>query len=178
MRIWQRNHAGGNINGRVIEVTDAVYHAEAVDLEETTATLEDRVRHSLVLAEARADEMARELFHHDCREQHCDGWHLAAEGAAHGERYPLQRPDAAGGGQPENLVIVQRGRTAWADFLLRRLGSVSEHLEVCWDRRYGDRRRQAQPIELERRNGDRRKVAPPAWNNLNFILVPTLEPRP
>lgn len=178
MQIWQRNHAGGNISTRVIRVTDTVFHAEATDLREVLATLNDRLRHSLELAEARADEMAREQFQHQCHPRQCDDWHLVSEAAVHGERYPLTRPGLPPTPEPpDNVLVVRRGRTAWADFLLRRLGTVSEHVQFLWDRRYGERRRQRASVEADRRGSDRRGPMPPVWNNLNFILVYSLDPR-
>lgn len=177
MHVWQRNHAGGNISTRVVRVTDTMFHAEATDLHESLATLNDRLRHSLELAQARADEMARQHFRHECRAHVCDDWHLVTDAAVHGEPYPLSRPGVAAPEPPDNVLIVRRGRTAWADFLLRRLGTVSEHMQFLWDRRYGERRRQRAPVEADRRSSDRRGPMPPAWNNLNFILVYSLDPR-
>jgi hypothetical protein len=177
MLIWQRNHAGGNISTRVVRVTDTAYHAEATDTRERLATLDDRLRHSLELAEDRADEMARQHFLHQCQPHLCDEWHMVPEGRVHGEAYPLKRSGPERGFPPDNILIVRRGRTAWADYLGRRLGSVSERVDFLWDRRYGDRRKQADTVPSDRRGSDRRGPAPPAWNNLNFILVYALDPR-
>jgi len=169
MLIWQRNHAGGNVSTRVIQVTDALFHAEATDERERTATLEDRLRTTLDLAQARADEMARRHFRHDCEANLCDRWHLVPGGVRHGEPYPLPVETA----EPEtaNLLVVERGRTAWADFLRRRLGSIGERVHFAWDRRVGERRRGTDPVEDDRRAGDRRTLPPLAWRTLHFVLV-------
>jgi hypothetical protein len=177
MLIWQRNHAGGNINTRVVRVTDTVYHAEAIDTSERLATLDDRLRHSLELAQARADEMTREHYGHHCQPHLCDEWHLVADGRVHGDAYPLKRSGPERGFAPDNVLIVRRGRTAWADYLARRLGSVGERVDFLWDRRYGERRRKSAVVPSDRRESDRRGPAPPVWNNLNFILVYALDPR-
>lgn len=177
MRIWQRNHAGGNISTRVVQVTDAVFHAEATDVREVTATLDDRLRHSLELAEARADEMARLHFDHQCQPHLCDDWHVVPDGHVHGGAFPLKKSDAEQG-PPDNVLIVRRGRTAWAEYLTRRLGTVGERVEFLWDRRYGERRRQSAPVGADRRaSSDRRGPVPAVWNHLNFILMYSLDPR-
>ena len=85
MLIWQRNHVGGNTSTRVIQVTDALFHAEAVDERERIATLDDRLRPSLDLAQVRADEMARRHFGHECQPTRCDKWHAVVGGVRHGE---------------------------------------------------------------------------------------------
>jgi hypothetical protein len=177
MRIWQRNHAGGNLSARVIEVTDALYHAEAVDAHEQTVTLDDRLRHTLVLAQQRADEMVRRQLDHHCEPALCDEWHPVTERFTHGGRFPLKRSDPVLEGPPENLLIIRRGHTAWADYLGRRLGDLSERVDFLWDRRIGERRRNTAPVSTERRTRDRRGLPPPAWNGLNFILVYSLDPR-
>ena len=176
MRTWQRNHAGGNLCARVIEVTDTLYHAEAVDSREQTATLDDRARHTLSLAQERADEMVRRHLGHACAPTLCDEWHPTAARLAHGERFPLTRSDPIIEGPPENLLIIRRGRTAWADYLGRRLGGLSERVDFVWDRRFGERRRGSGPVTAERRAGDRRGPAPPVWNGQNFILVYSQDP--
>ncbi len=169
MLIWQRNHAGGNISTRVIQVTDATFHAEATDERERTATLDDRLRTTLDLAQARADEMARRHFRHACEPNLCDRWHPIPGAVLHGEPYPLPVETA----EPEgaNLLVVERGRTAWADFLRRRLGSIGERVHFAWDRRVGERRRGADAVEADRRAGDRRTRPPLAWRTLHFVLV-------
>lgn len=173
MRIWQRNHGGGNICSRVIEITDTAYHAEVTGGDERLATLDDRLRHSLDLAEARADEMVRHHFDHECRSHLCDRWHLVPT-RAHGESFPLMKADPEHG-PPEHILIVRRSRTAWADYLAGRLGNVGERVESLWDRRYGERRRGAVEVESDRRGNDRRGRAPRVWNRLNFILVYSLD---
>jgi len=169
MVIWQRNHAGGNISTRVIQVTDTLFHAEATDERERTATLDDRLRTTLDLAQARADEMARRHFRHDCEANLCDRWHLVPGGVRHGEPYPLpvetHEPESA------NLLVVERGRTAWADFLRRRLGSIGEQVHVAWDRRVGERRIGGGDVDTDRRAGERRTRPPLAWRTLHFVLV-------
>ena len=82
--------------------------------------------------------------------------------------------------QPErtpNILIVQRGRTAWVDFLRRRLGSIGEQVEFQWDRRFGERRRRAARIVADRRQGDRRGPPPIAWTTQHFVLVYSVDPR-
>jgi hypothetical protein len=173
MLIWQRNHAGGNISTRVIQVTDALFHAEATDERERTATLEGRLRPTLDLAQARADEMARRHFRHDCDANLCDRWHLIPGGVRHGAPYPL--PVEAAEPESANLLVVERGRTAWADFLRQRLGSIGERVHFAWDRRLGERRRRGDAVELDRRAGDRRTRPPLAWRTLHFVLVYSAE---
>ena len=169
MLIWQRNHAGGNVSTRVIQVTDALFHAEATDEHERTATLDDRLCPTLDLAQARADEMARRHFRHECEPNLCDGWHLIPGGVRHGEPYPLPVDTA----EPEsaNLLVVERGRTAWADFLRRRLGTLGERVQFAWDRRLGERRQRGDAVANDRRAGDRRTRPPLAWRTLHFVLV-------
>ena len=173
MRIWQRNHGGGNICSRVIEVTDAAYHAEATGTDERLATLDDRLRHSLELAEARADDMARRHFDHECRGHQCDRWH-PVPASGHGESFPLPRAELELG-SPDHLLIVRRSRTAWVDYLAQRLGTLGARVEAQWDRRYGERRTRAVDVESDRRGPDRRGRPPRIWNRLNFILVSSID---
>ena len=170
MLIWQRNHAGGNVSTRVIQVTDATFHAEATDERERTATLEDRWRPTLDLAQVRADEMARRHFRHECQPNLCDKWHLIPGSVRHGEPYPLP-VETSPSVERANRLVVERGRTAWADFLCRRLGTLGERLEFCWDRRVGERRRRGDTVASERRTSDRRSRPPIAWRTLHFVLV-------
>jgi len=169
MQIWQRNHAGGNISTRVIRVTDATFHAEATDERERTATLEDRLRPTLDLAQARADEMARRHFRHECEPNLCDRWHAIPGAVLHGEPYPL--PVEHSEAEHANLLVVERGRTAWADFLRLRLGSIGQRVHFAWDRRIGERRLSKEAVNGDRRAGDRRTRPPLAWRTLHFVLV-------
>ncbi len=175
MQVWQRNHAGGNITTRVVHVTDTLYHASAVDEHERTATLDDRLRPTLDLAQVRADEMARDHFDHACQPHLCDEWHHVPNGVLHGAPYPL--PAEAAPEREPNILIVQRGRTAWADFLSRRLGSLVGQVDFAWDRRFGERRQQAARVQADRRQGDRRGRPPAAWQTLHFVLVFSVDPR-
>lgn len=177
MQVWQRNHAGGNISTRVIQVTDALFHAEATGFGERTATLADRLRPTLDLAQARADEMARRHFDHVCQPQLCDEWHLVRGGVTHGAPYPLPTEAPAPGDLSGNVLIVQRGRTAWVDFLRRRLGTIGEQVEFLWDRRLGERRRLRAAVHPDRRGRDRRNAPPVAWRTLHFVLVYSTDPR-
>lgn len=174
MLIWQRNHAGGNISTRVIQVTDALFHAEATDEHERTATLEDRLRPTLDLAQARADEMVRRRFGHECQPNLCDQWHAIAGGVRHGEPYPLPAETADSTEASDNLLVVERGRTAWADYLRRRLGSIGQHVQIGWDRRFGERRCRDNAATPERRATDRRGRLPLAWRTLHFVLVSSI----
>ena len=90
MHVWQRNHAGGNITTRVVHVTDTLFHADAVDDRERTATLDDRLRPTLDLAQARADEMTRRHFDHECQPHVCDDWHAVPGGIVDGSPYPCR----------------------------------------------------------------------------------------
>ena len=174
MLIWQRNHVGGNVSARVIQVTDTMFHAEATDERERTATLEDRWRPTLDLAQVRADEMARRHFRHECQPNLCDKWHLVPGGVRHGEPYPLPI-ETSPPVETSNLLVVERGRTAWADFLRRRLGSIGEQVNFAWDRRFGERRRGGNAVANDRRASDRRSRPPLAWRTLHFVLVYSVE---
>src|SRR3972149_6399042 len=103
MRIWQRNPLAGDISARVIEVGPDLFHAEASDTRERSATLEDRLRPSLDLAQARADEMARQVLGHVCQLHVCDEWHLVRERLEHATPYPIAgsaTPDRPAGRVP------------------------------------------------------------------------------
>jgi len=177
MQVWQRNHAGGNITTRVVHVTDTLYHAEAVDERERTATLDDRGRPTLDLAQDRADEMARRHFGHECQPHLCDDWYHVPSGIVHGAPYPMPVEPAPEPEGATNILIVQRGRTAWADFLRRRLGGLIGQGDFRWDRRFGERRRHATSVATERRHDDRRGDPPTAWRALHFVLVYSVDPR-
>lgn len=177
MQVWQRNHAGGNITTRVVHVTDTLFHADAFNQRERTATLDDRLRPTLDLAQARADEMVRRHFDHECQPHLCDDWHAVPGGIVHGGTYPMPCDTVPLPEGTVNVLIVQRGRTAWVDFLRRRLGSIGEQVEFQWDRRFGERRRRRARVIDERRTTDRRGPPPVAWSTLHFVLVYSVDPR-
>jgi len=176
MHIWQRNHAGGNIYTRVIQVTDTLFHAEAVGSSERLVTLDDRMRVTLDLAQARADEMIRRHLDHECQPHLCDVWHPVRETARHGIPYPITMRGGALS-DPSSILIVQRGHTAWVDFLRRRLDSLSADIAFSWDRRFRERRLRRDAIDRDRRGGDRRGSPPVAWQTLHFVLA-TLDSPP
>jgi hypothetical protein len=176
MHIWQRNHAGGNIYTRVIQVTDTLFHAEAVESSECLVTFDDRMRATLDLAQARADEMVRRQLNHECQPHLCDAWHPLGEVVQHGAPYPIGKRGRAPS-DPSSILIVQRGRTAWVDFLRRRLDSLSADIAFSWDRRFEQRRRRRDAVDLDRRGSDRRGSPPVAWQTLHFVLT-TLDSPP
>jgi hypothetical protein len=69
------------------------------------------------------------------------------------------------------LAVVQRGR----DDVYRTLKTEFEEraiVDVTWDRRREERRRETRPVGRERRRANRRRGTPATWQALGFVLVP------
>jgi hypothetical protein len=74
-------------------------------------------------------------------------------------------------GRTRYLAVVQRGR----DDVYRTLKREFEAraiVEVIWDRRAAERRRETRPVAQERRRGNRRRGSPATWLALGFVLLP------
>lgn len=74
------------------------------------------------------------------------------------------------------VAVVRRGEAETYETLAETFGVCRRPLvEIIWDRRHGDRRRQEQPTSLERRCRDRRGPQPLTWSALGFVMLPSLE---
>jgi len=71
---------------------------------------------------------------------------------------------------PPYYAVVQRGR-ADAFEMLSRFNS-EDLVQVVWDRRVSERRRNQVSVTDERRRGERRRHLPRSWESLGFTLVP------
>src|SRR5262249_37906333 len=68
-------------------------------------------------------------------------------------------------------IIVRRGQFALFELLVRTFAD-DPHVQVVWDRRLAERRRDAVQMDGdERRRLDRRRRAPSQWNDLNYMIA-------
>jgi Cu/Ag efflux protein CusF len=83
-----------------------------------------------------------------------------------------EAPGSKSSGEPAGmLVVVQRGRGDLYRAIAE--GAAGPDLAVIWDRRRGERRRNARrPVGHERRRSERRGAPPETWTRLGFHLVP------
>ncbi len=72
------------------------------------------------------------------------------------------------------VAVVQRGRVGVYETLKAEFEGedATRPVQVVWDRRRADRRRQAHPATVERRQLDRRGRPLHTWMTLGFVLVP------
>ena len=89
------------------------------------------------------------------------------------EPQPLDEPalPAADEPAPGQRIIVRRGQGATFDLLARTFAS-DPAIEIIWDRRTGERRRAARPIDANRRRRERRRRPPDRWHRLNYLVLP------
>jgi len=65
---------------------------------------------------------------------------------------------------------VRRGYTSVYD---RLWNQFRRSVDVMWDRREAERRRQARRVAGHHASGDRRQPVPETWRTLGFIVVTT-----
>jgi hypothetical protein len=69
------------------------------------------------------------------------------------------------------LVIVRRGHFATYELLTRAFAGDAK-VQIIWDRRVGERRRNLRMPEDERRRIDRRRIHPTQWGHLDYMVAP------
>ena len=67
-------------------------------------------------------------------------------------------------------IFVRRGEFQRYEELYKAFASGGPN-EVTWDRRQRERRRTAQPNDVERRQADRRAPPPVSWTGLGFVVT-------
>lgn len=75
------------------------------------------------------------------------------------------------------LVIVRRGKFATFELLARAVAD-DPNVRVFMDRRVGDRRQTAAPVESDRRRGDRRRRPDVSWDRQPYAVVGTADDGP
>jgi hypothetical protein len=70
-----------------------------------------------------------------------------------------------------NVVIVRRGHFATFELLTRTFAD-DPSVQIIWDRRMGERRKNGdRRLDGERRQSDRRKAPPKQWTQLNYMIA-------
>ena len=73
-------------------------------------------------------------------------------------------------------AVMEWGRRGVKERLRKHLRENSAMMDawvrMIWDRRLGERRRQREPVTVERRRAERRRTAPAPWASLGFLVVP------
>lgn len=140
--------------------------------------IQGRLLQALLAAGQARDELRRELaavarsLEHAAKAPHL--WH-ESELADHGAVRNGTNGNGSNGGhtrrRERQLFVVRRGEVD----LFR---TLQDHFEepglarVVWDRRIGDRRTTARPVEGDQRRRSRRRPPPYTWDKLHFLRVP------
>jgi len=70
-----------------------------------------------------------------------------------------------------NVVIVRRGHFATFELLTRTFAD-DPSVQIIWDRRMGERRKDGdRRPDRERRQSDRRRTPPKQWTQLNYMIA-------
>ena len=72
-------------------------------------------------------------------------------------------------------IFVRIGALKRFDTLKRRTTDLP--VQVAWDRRRGERRSAAAPLDLDQRRADRRGAPPFTWDVADFVVVESSSPK-